>query len=101
MAMTSTEPVAVPLYLQAVGVILRLAASLFYLHNLHDPPGTLEQDADFRAWLVLRRAARLLCERFAMQLTLAEAYELREALKRCERGEDFEFLYRLQWDERG
>jgi hypothetical protein len=99
--MTSSEPVAVPSYLQVVSVILRLAAGLFYVHKLHDETPTREQEEDFEAWLVLRRTARLLCERSAMQLTLAEAYALREALRRCPRDADFEFLYRQDWDERG
>lgn len=101
MSATATEPVAVPAYLQTVSTILRLAHELFYAHDLLSK--SHEQDAEpvFKAWLTLRSIARLLCERRAHELTLGEAYELREALKHCDRGEDFETIYRQQWDERG
>ncbi len=94
MSATATEPVSVPLYLQVAGAILRLASDLFSQQDMRREP-------EFNAWKTLRRTTRLLCERYALQLTLNEAYELREALKFCRRDDDHDFLLKQEFTERG
>ncbi len=101
MSMTSTEPVEVPVHLQIVGVILRLANDLFYAEELLSKSHLPEKDSVFKAWLIMRATARRLCERGALQLSLGEAWDLRDALKFCPRNADFELIYRQRWNERG
>lgn len=98
MSATATEPVSVPLYLQAVGAILRLAHVLFYRIEMTE--GLLDE-REFSAWKTLRKVARLLCERCAMELSMEEAYELRYAMKFCPPSEDYDWLFAQKFTERG
>jgi hypothetical protein len=94
---SNTEAVQVPLYCQAVGAILRLAAELF---PRIDQKGE-DQAALLSAWRGLRETVRLLCDRRAMELSLVEAYSLRTALWFCPPGPDQDFLRAQTWTERG
>jgi hypothetical protein len=99
-----TEPVTIPDYIVAASAILRLAQGFFYaIEFAEEFPGQqpLKFTEAIRIWRVLRRASRLLLERGALELSLAEACELREALKKCPPGRDVDFLRGLEFNERG
>jgi hypothetical protein len=106
MTAANTELVRVPEYLRVVGAILRLAAPLLAeLDFGFDLQGAQlkgeEHERVFKTWKALRLAARQLCERCACQLSLAEAYELRDAVKQCPASDDRDFLFAVQFTERG
>lgn len=96
----NTEPVTVPEYLKVVSAILRLSAPLLYdLETMLQEP-FIAQEPLFKAWRILRLTARTLCERGACELSLNEAWELKEALKFCFPNEDHDYLLAQTWTER-
>jgi hypothetical protein len=87
-----------PKHIEAASAVLRLAQPFFYRVV------ALEAAADdyrepLERWKTLRRIARMLLERGSMNLTMAEAYQLREVLQFCPSGGDVAFLYKQTWDE--
>jgi hypothetical protein len=95
-----TEPVTIPTYILAASALLRLAQPFFYAIEFNDAPIRHFTDA-VAVWRTLRHSSRLILERGALELSLAEACELREALRRCPPGRDVDFLRDLQFNERG
>ena len=91
-----TETHSIPKYTQAVAALLRLAKEFFDV-GTRSPEG---ERRNLSQWAALRRFARLLCERQAMQLSLAEACELQSLLEKCTPSRDVAFLMGEQFEER-
>jgi hypothetical protein len=100
MTVSEIEAPTIPLYVQAASAALRLAQPFFYAIEFTDEsPRNFARDISL--WKSLRMASRLLLERGIVQLSLAEACELREALRHCPPGPDVDFLRSLEFRERG
>jgi hypothetical protein len=96
----SIEPITIPPYIVAASALLRLAQPLFYAIEFGpDSPANFQRDVSL--WRCLRGFSRALLERGALELSLAEACELREALRYCRPGENVDFLRSLEFSERG
>jgi len=80
---------------EEAAVLLRCMASELFRH-IHEPGA--DRASILTAWTALKRSAQLLTERGAPELTLAEAFALREALKLCERGEQWEWMMALDFE---
>lgn len=92
-----SQAYTIPTYVQVAGALIRLALELFKRSFHPDEDRALM----LGAWSVLRRSASLLLQRRAVELKLAEAYELREALAICHHSIERDILFAMEFNERG
>lgn len=87
----------IPTYIQVAGALIRLALELFK-RSFHP-----EEDRALMlgAWSVLRRSAALLLQRRAVELKLAEACEMRQALMVCHHSIERDIVFAMEFEERG
>jgi hypothetical protein len=95
----NTDPYQMPEFVKAATVLLRLAQPFFYQIEFSEASPASER-AMLENWRILRRISRLLLERGAMELTLAEACQLRASLACCPAGGDVAYLMDQTWSER-